>query len=187
MKQILLFDNYDSFTFNLKHYLEALNVEVTVVRNDEPLGDILCYDAIVLSPGPGLPKDAGNLKQLVFLAKKRVPLFGVCLGMQAIAEEYGWELYNQKVVKHGVSEVIKVKDSVLFKDLEKEEIEVGLYHSWAVNPKNDLLQISALSKNGTVMAIENSEDKIFGVQFHPESILTPSGKRILTNFLQMLI
>jgi len=185
LKQILLFDNYDSFTFNLKHYLEALNVEVTVVRNDEEIKNIFHFDGIVLSPGPGLPQDAGRLKELVTLVKARIPVLGVCLGMQAIAEEYGWELFNQENVKHGVSEVIDVQDCVLFRG-GATKIDVGLYHSWAVKPMNDELKVTASSENGTVMAVENIADKMFGVQFHPESILTPKGKDIISNFIDVL-
>ena len=185
MKQILLFDNYDSFTFNLKHYLEALDLEVTVVRNDEEIINLFHFDGIVLSPGPGLPQDAGRLKELISLVRSRIPVLGVCLGMQAIAEEYGWELFNQEVVKHGVSEEIEVRDGVLFKNISSK-INVGLYHSWAVKRMNDELKITATSKKGTVMAVENIPDKMFGVQFHPESILSPKGKEILSNFIDVL-
>jgi len=185
LKQILLFDNYDSFTFNLKHYIEALNVEVTVVRNDEEIKNIFHFDGIVLSPGPGLPQDAGRLKELISQVRSKIPVLGVCLGMQAIAEEYGWKLFNQENVKHGVSEEIEIKEGVLFNNIQKR-INVGLYHSWAVKPMNNTLNITATSKIGTVMAIENIEDRMFGVQFHPESILTPKGKEILSNFIDEL-
>lgn len=185
MKQILLFDNYDSFTFNLKHYLEALNVQVVVVRNDEIILNLFDFDGIVFSPGPGLPKDAGRMIDTLSLVINKIPILGVCLGMQAIAEGYGWELFNQEVVKHGVSETIDVENSLLFENLPSS-IDVGLYHSWGVKPLNDRIQITAFSRSGTVMAIENKQDKVFGVQFHPESILTPDGKKILSNFIKVL-
>lgn len=185
MKQILLFDNYDSFTYNLKHYLEALNVHVVVKRNNEVIENILQFDGIVLSPGPGLPKDAGDLMNVISVVKGKVPVLGVCLGMQAIAEYYNWELYNQEIVKHGISEKIHLKECSLFKNLP-QIIEVGLYHSWAVKSTNDILKVTAFSETGTIMALENSVDKVFGVQFHPESILTPDGRRILANFVLQL-
>ncbi len=185
MKQILLFDNYDSFTFNLKHYLEALDVKVVVVRNDEKINDIFQFDGIVLSPGPGLPKNAGYLMELISQVKTKIPILGVCLGMQAIAETYGWELYNQDAVKHGVSGEIEIKGGNLFKDVPRC-IKVGLYHSWAVKKGEGELEITAFSKNKTVMAIENSRDKVYGVQFHPESILTTEGLHILSNFIDIL-
>ncbi len=184
MKQILLFDNYDSFTYNLKHYLEALDVSVVVVRNDEIVKDLFQYNGIVLSPGPGLPEESGHLMKLISQVKTKIPILGVCLGMQAIAEEYGWELFNQRKVKHGVSEYINTVKSVLFNN-EMNTIKVGLYHSWAVKATNNDLKITATSKDGIVMAVENVKDMVYGVQFHPESILTPQGKQVLANFIKV--
>lgn len=184
MQRILLIDNYDSFTHNLSHYLEGEGVHVDVVLNDQfDRTSLDQYDKIVLSPGPGLPKDAGVLLDVIRLAAGKKPVLGVCLGMQAIAEFLGGHLFNQEVVRHGVAEVIEVYDSILFKGLSSE-IEVGLYHSWAIDADGDY-QVSAKSKNGIIMALENVDQKLYGVQFHPESILTKDGRAILRNFLRI--
>ena len=185
MKQILLLDNYDSFTYNLKHYLNALGVSVDVIRNDELIHDITVYDAIVLSPGPGLPNESGAMMTLISDMKGVIPIFGICLGMQAIAIEYGGELYNQETVKHGVTEEIFLSDSSLFKGLP-DTIDVGLYHSWAVDVSNSSLLVSATSGDGTIMAIEDRNERIYGVQFHPESVLTKHGLKIMENFLELI-
>ena len=185
MKQILLLDNYDSFTFNLEHYLNALGASVDVVRNDEFVGDIDSYDAVVFSPGPGLPIEAGGMMSLLKEIHGKIPVLGICLGMQAIVIHYGGTLYNQKIVKHGLQESVILKHSVLFKDLP-DVINVGLYHSWAVDLLRIVLKISALSSDGTIMAIEDSDKKIYGVQFHPESVLTVDGMKIMENFLDLI-
>lgn len=185
MKQILLIDNYDSFTYNLKHYLEALNVDVTVVRNDEFLGNYFQYDAIVLSPGPGLPEDAGIMMQLLKEVEGKVPVFGICLGMQAIAIHCGGALYNQENVKHGVQENIELQNSDMYSGLG-ETMEVGLYHSWAVIKNEGDFKINAFSESKAVMGLENVAKKMYGVQFHPESILTPNGMTIVKNFLKRI-
>lgn len=184
MKQVLLLDNYDSFTYNLKHYISNLGYHVVTVRNDECDIDVSRFSHIVLSPGPGLPKDAGAMMKLLKLVDSKVPVFGVCLGMQAIAEYLGGQLYNQSIVKHGVSEEIDViRDSILFKNL-RSELEVGLYHSWAVDDAGEY-KVIARSKYNVIMAIENTERKFYGVQFHPESIMTKEGEMILENFLKL--
>ncbi|MBL1280233.1 MAG: aminodeoxychorismate/anthranilate synthase component II [Fluviicola sp.] len=185
MKQILLIDNYDSFTHNLKHYLEALNAHVEVVRNDEFIGDYFSYDAIVLSPGPGLPENAGTMMQLLKEVEGRIPIFGICLGMQAIALHCGGKLYNQPIVKHGVQEKIDLHASELFKNLPKK-IDVGLYHSWAVKEDAGNFKITAHSESLSVMAIESVAKKMYGVQFHPESVLSPDGMEIVKNFLELI-
>ena len=184
MKPVLLLDNYDSFTYNLEHLLIGLGVEVTTVRNDDTIRDLADYSHIVLSPGPGLPRHAGDMMSIIQLAQNlQIPILGVCLGMQAIAEYLGGCLYNQSSVKHGVSELIALEKVPLFNGLESE-IEVGLYHSWAIHEEGDF-EIIARSKSGVAMALQNSQAKMAGVQFHPESIMTPSGKKILANFLRM--
>ena len=186
MKQVLLIDNYDSFTFNLKHYLDSLNVEVHVFRNDEFNFEPKHYDAVVLSPGPGLPVDAGRLKEITEHFLGEVPVFGVCLGMQAIAEIIGGTLYNQNKVKHGIQEEIMLKDSVLFKSLPRK-IKVGLYHSWSVEIENKIdINITSVSKTGVIMSLENVDRKIYAVQFHPESVLTPCGMEIVKNFIKII-
>jgi anthranilate synthase/aminodeoxychorismate synthase-like glutamine amidotransferase len=183
--KILLIDNFDSFTFNLVHYLEAIDCEVTVVRNNEiNFDDCEKFDKIVLSPGPALPKDSGDLMRFISLFYDKKPILGVCLGMQALAEFFGEELYNLKKVKHGMQEIVELEiSSKLFFDLP-EKINVGLYHSWAVKLKSDdNFHEIARSENQVLMAIEHKTLPIFGVQFHPESILTEFGKEILFNFV----
>jgi len=155
---------------------------VDVVRNNVEIADLSMYDQIVLSPGPGLPEDAGCLMSTIAKADGKIPVLGVCLGMQAIAVHLGGELYNQQVVKHGVQEEVTCMNSTLFKDLP-EKIEVGLYHSWAVKPC-DCYQITATSSSEIIMGIENAERQLYGVQFHPESVMTPKGMEILKNFMR---
>lgn len=182
--KILLLDNYDSFTFNLAHYLESMCEKVDVLRNDEvSLERIIDYDKIVLSPGPGLPADAGMMPQLIKRYAGEIPMLGVCLGMQGIAEYFGGRLYNQPVVRHGVSIIIATaEESHLFRDLPRQ-FEVGLYHSWAVTDLPNSIRISATSQEEVIMAIESVDQRVYGVQFHPESILTQFGKEILRNFI----
>lgn len=185
MKRILLVDNYDSFTYNLVHYLEALDCEVTVCYNDSiPTQVLELFDAVVLSPGPGLPEESGDLLLFIDRFLGQLPMLGVCLGMQALALQLGGEIYNQKMVKHGLQESISVEKSTLFSTRE-ESFEVGLYHSWAVR-EDDNYEVTAKSLSGVIMAIENREKRCYGVQFHPESIMTPRGKEVLQNFLKMV-
>ena len=166
--------------------MESLGCNVDVVRaNDFRIDTIELYDAFVLSPGPGLPEESVGMVSLIENAIGRKPLLGVCLGMQALGLFLGGELYNQVSVKHGVQETIKVESGVLFKGMASE-IQVGLYHSWALKEGQGQFIISAKSSHGTVMAIENEKMKVYGVQFHPESILTPNGKVILNNFLEVI-
>ena len=182
--RVLLIDFYDSFTFNLAHYFEALEVELLTKRYDALVAqDFLNLDAIVLSPGPGLPNEKQGLAQLLLENVGKIPILGVCLGMQALVAHLGGSLENQQKVKHGVSETIQIQQNrLLFKNLPSQ-IEVGLYHSWKVKcPEN---WIAATSLTGVPMAIELPDLKVFGVQFHPESIMTPQGKIILKNFLDI--
>lgn len=183
MKRILLVDNFDSFTYNLVHYLESLECQVDVRFNNEiPDGILDNYDAVVLSPGPGLPEESGDLKAFVGDYIGKIPILGVCLGMQALALELGGELFNQDTVKHGVQEVISVKKSVLFSE-SNDDFKVGLYHSWGVSNDGNYT-VTAISKERVAMALENEALKCFGVQFHPESIMTPDGMEVLQNFLK---
>jgi len=184
--KVLLVDFYDSFTYNLSHYLDALGVEVIVLKNDKiNLEELPHFDKLIFSPGPGLPSEKLNFHALLDRFIERKKMLGVCLGMQGIAEYFGADLYNMDQVKHGVSEMIKVDvNSVLFKKCQNT-FNVGLYHSWAVkNLELTGLKVTAMSMDKTIMAIENSEKGIYGVQFHPESILTENGKQILLNFLK---
>ena len=182
---MLIVDFYDSFTYNLAHYFEKLDCEVSVIRNDElDLSSLLQFDKLVLSPGPGLPKEKKNLFELLEQISGKIPILGICLGMQAIGEFIGGGIQNQSLVKHGISESIIVSDhSHLFHHLPTQ-FQVGLYHSWEVIniPKEN---ITSLSQNNVVMSIEFPEKKLFGVQFHPESILTENGLVLLRNFLNL--
>ena len=187
MKKILVIDNYDSFTYNLVHYLEALNSHVTVVRNDEfDLEEVKAYDKILLSPGPGIPDEAGLLKLVIQTYAPTKSILGVCLGLQAIGEVFGGTLRNMEKVYHGVATQaqILVSDESLFAGLPSE-IEVGRYHSWIVDAENfpETLEITAVDSHGAIMALRHKTYDVKGVQFHPESVLTPSGKTILENWL----
>ena len=183
--KVLLIDFYDSFTFNIFHYLEGLGVDVTVVEDKSIiLDEIEQYDCIVLSPGPGIPSDTKSLFVVLERYSKSKKILGVCLGMQGISEYFGAKLYNQNSVKHGVSEKMNIlQPNRLFSNF-KNEISVGLYHSWAVNLKEsgELLPV-AFSENNILMAFEHKTLPVFGVQFHPESILTENGKEVFKNFL----
>ena len=187
--KILVFDNYDSFTYNLVQMIEQISGEkVDVFRNDQiTLEEIEKYDKIVLSPGPGIPSEAGILLELI---KKYAPtksILGVCLGQQAIAEAFGGTLINLTEIYHGVATTAKTikKDAPLLKDLP-ENLEVGRYHSWAVNPDDfpEDLEITSVDENGMIMSLQHKNYDVQAVQYHPESILTPHGKKIIQNFLQ---
>lgn len=184
---VLVVDNYDSFTYNLVHYLEDLDAEVTVFRNDEfELSEVENFQKILLSPGPGIPDEAGLLKNVIEKYASKKSILGVCLGQQAIAEVFGGSLKNLEKVYHGVAVNTKiiVDNEVLFSDLPTE-IEVGRYHSWVVNPTDfpDVLEVTSVDENGEIMSIRHKFFDVKGVQFHPESILTPHGKQILRNWV----
>ena len=187
MKKVLVIDNYDSFTYNLVHYLEDLNCNVTVKRNDKLTIDFVeQFDKIVLSPGPGIPEEAGLLKEIIKTYAPTKSIFGVCLGQQAIAEVFGGQLINLNDVYHGVSTkvTITVDDESLFNGLEKT-IEVGRYHSWVVDPNlPESLEATSVDENGQIMSLRHKVYDVKGVQYHPESVLTPYGKKILENWLK---
>lgn len=182
---MLIVDFYDSFTYNLAHYFEKLDCEVNVIRNDElDLSSIKIFDKLVLSPGPGLPKEKKNLFELLEQFSGKIPILGICLGMQAIGEFMGGSIQNQSIVKHGIAETIKISNTnCLFQSFPKS-INVGLYHSWEV-VNIPLENISSTSENNVIMSIEFPEQKLFGVQFHPESILTENGQALFRNFLKL--
>jgi len=190
MEKILILDNYDSFTYNLVHYVEAnSNYEVDVFRNDKiTLEEVDEYQTIILSPGPGLPKDAGILKAIIEEYASSKKILGVCLGMQAIGEVFGGTLVNLDQVFHGVATPIQVleKEDALFNYLP-ETFNVGRYHSWVIAEDNfpKELQITSVEENGQVMSLKHKEYSVYGVQFHPESILTEHGKEMITNFLNV--
>jgi anthranilate synthase component II len=187
--RILVFDNYDSFTYNLVHLVEKiLPVKVDVFRNDEiPLEKINEYDKIILSPGPGIPSEAGLLLSLIKEYASSKSILGVCLGHQAIGEAFGGQLINLSTVYHGVATTCHIINgsSELFTGLPKE-IEIGRYHSWIV-AKDKLpaeLKITAEDDNGYIMAMQHTKYDVQGVQFHPESVLTPQGEAIMKNWLK---
>jgi anthranilate synthase component 2 len=186
-KKILVIDNYDSFTYNLVHYLEDLDCEVTVYRNDEfDIDEIAIFDKILLSPGPGIPDEAGLLKAVIQKYAPTKSIFGVCLGQQAIGEVFGGTLSNLDKVYHGVSSMVKtsVNDELLFEGLGTE-FEVGRYHSWVVDSNlPDVLEATSFDENGQVMSLRHKTYDVRGVQFHPESVLTPNGKKILENWVK---
>jgi len=188
MERILVFDNYDSFTYNLVHLVEkvAPQVKVDVVRNNQlKLEDAAQYDRIILSPGPGIPEEAGDLLALIRMYKGKKPILGVCLGQQAIAVAEGGKLINLQRVYHGVATVMNVDlDSVLFRNVQNG-FSAGRYHSWVVDEKTlpANYRITARDGNNQVMAIEDRAQKIYAVQFHPESIMTECGEQIMLNFL----
>lgn len=183
---VLVIDNYDSFVYNLVHYLEELDCKVTVRRNDElDLEEVENYDKILLSPGPGIPDEAGLLKKIISTYASKKSILGVCLGQQAIGEVFGGKLINLEEVYHGVSSKIKlcVTDEPLFQKLESE-LEVGRYHSWVVDKAlPDSLEATSYDENGQVMSLRHRFYDVRGVQFHPESVLTPEGKKIIANWI----
>jgi anthranilate synthase component 2 len=187
MKPILLLDNYDSFTYNLLHYIEALGAPVVVYRNDEiTIEDVAAFDHIILSPGPGLPDEAGIIKEVIARYASEKPILGICLGMQAIGEVFGAKLQNLNTVHHGVATVIEVTDpsDVLYQNLP-QQLTVGRYHSWIIDPATlpETLVVTAQTPEGQTMSLRHTSLPVCGVQYHPESILTPFGKTILQHWL----
>jgi len=185
--RILVFDNYDSFTYNLVHAVKKLGfTDVEVFRNDQiPLEDIARFDKIILSPGPGVPSESGILLDVIRKYAPTKSILGVCLGEQAIAEAFGGTLINLTEVYHGVSSMVNVlEEDVLFNGLPTQ-LEVGRYHSWAVEKSTlpECLTITAVDQEGMIMALAHKTYDVRGVQFHPESVLTPDGEKMLKNWL----
>ncbi|MFL9484537.1 anthranilate synthase component II [Chitinophagaceae bacterium LWZ2-11] len=186
---ILVFDNYDSFTYNLVHLVEKItNIKVDVFRNDEiPLENVKAYDKIILSPGPGIPEEAGLLLPLIKEYAASKSILGVCLGHQAIGQAFGGTLVNLSTVYHGIATNCKLTTDKarLFKGMPKE-FEVGRYHSWVIDDKAfpAELEITAKDEAGYIMALQHKKYDVQGVQFHPESVLTPVGETIMRNWLQ---
>ena len=184
--KITIIDNYDSFTYNLSLMIEEAGAEVTVVRNDQfEMSQLADADKIVLSPGPGIPSEAGLLTEVIKTYAASKPILGVCLGHQAIGEVFGSQLLNLSSVFHGVQTPVDiVADDYLFNGLPKQ-LTVGRYHSWVIDNEHfspDLI-ITAKSKEGHIMAVRHKEFDVHGIQFHPESVLTPGGRRIIENFV----
>ena len=186
--KIVIIDNYDSFTYNLSHLVKELGAEVTVLRNDKfSIGDLAVYDKIILSPGPGIPEEAGLLLDVIRTYKDSKPMLGVCLGHQAIGEVFGARLTNLKEVYHGVqTEGTQLGNDPIFNGCSKR-IVMGRYHSWVVDKEGfpDCLEITAESDEGHIMALRHRSFDIHGIQFHPESVLTPEGRTIVGNWLKL--
>ena len=187
MKTVII-DNYDSFTYNLRHLILELGAEVEVLRNDKfELGYINSFDKIILSPGPGIPSEAGLLLDVIKMYAEKKPILGVCLGEQAIGEAFGSALTILTEVFHGVQTPIDlVSEDYIFVGLPRE-IPVGRYHSWVVSKDGfpDCLEITAESDDGEIMGLRHKDFDIRGIQFHPESVLTPEGKTIMRNWLNL--
>ena len=190
--KIVIIDNYDSFTYNLAHLIKELGAEVVVYRNDQPEvqalidnADNIEFDKIVLSPGPGIPSEAGLLLDVIRTFAGKKPILGVCLGHQAIAEVFGAKLINLSDVFHGVATVgTQLGNDIVFSGLPMS-IVMGRYHSWVVSRDNfpECLEITAESEGGQIMALRHKEYDIHGIQFHPESVLTPDGRKMINNWL----
>jgi anthranilate synthase component 2 len=186
--KILVLDNYDSFTYNLVHIIRALGYPVDIHRNDkialEEVGD---YDKILLSPGPGIPDEAGIMKDVIRTYGPTKSILGVCLGLQGIGEVYGAELFNIPKVLHGVTSMSEVKDpdEYLFNGVSPR-FQATHYHSWAVRPEtvNGDLVITAVNEDGLVMGLRHRKHDVHGVQFHPESVMTPEGPKMIENWLK---
>lgn len=186
MKTVII-DNYDSFTYNLSHLLKEQGATVTVLRNDKfCLPDLERYDKILLSPGPGIPSEAGLLLDVIRTYTGRKPILGICLGHQAIAEAFGARLKNLGSVVHGVATQAHITLPDYLFDTLPDTIEVGRYHSWVVEKESlpSTLEITSQSEDGQIMSLRHKAYDIRGIQFHPESILTPEGKTIINNWLK---
>ncbi len=182
---VLVVDSYDSFTYNLVHCLEGLGASCTVFKNDKlSVEDVNSYDKIILSPGPGLPEEAGLLIPIIKKYAAIKPIMGICLGCQAIGQVFGSELYNMGNVVHGkMKNTTIIAEDVIFRGLNSE-FQSGRYHSWALRNVTDPLLVTAVDDNGVVMAIKHLKYNIRGIQFHPESIMTPEGSKMLKNWLE---
>lgn len=184
--KIVIIDNYDSFTYNLSHLIKEIGADVTVIRNDQfALSQLMPFDKIVLSPGPGIPSEAGLLLDVIKTYAGKKPILGVCLGHQAIGEVFGGQLENLSDVFHGVAtEGTQFSNDYIFEGLTKR-ITMGRYHSWVVSRENfpSCLEVTAVSDEGQIMALKHKNFDIHGIQFHPESVLTPEGKTMVKNFI----
>jgi len=185
--KIVMIDNYDSFTYNLVHLVKELGEEITVYRNDQfELPELESFDKIMLSPGPGIPSEAGLLLDVIKTYAGKKPILGICLGEQAIGEVFGGKLVNLSEVFHGVQTPAHItSDDYIFEGVEKDTM-VGRYHSWVVDAASlpSCLEATAVSDEGQIMALKHKEYDIRGIQFHPESVLTPEGKTMISNWLK---
>ena len=189
MKKIILIDNYDSFTFNLYHYLSSLKVHVDVIRNDKITSKEILkrrYNKIVISPGPGNPDQSGNCLKIVKFLYKRIPILGVCLGHQIIGQVFGSKIIQARKLMHGKTSKITTKKNGILKNLPKT-FEATRYHSLIIDKKSlsSDLEITAETKDGLIMGVQHKKYDVHGVQFHPESIKTKLGMKILKNFIRI--
>lgn len=187
--RVLVVDFYDSFVFNLVHYFEGHGCQVEVRSDHEiptdALNFLLDFNGIILSPGPGLPQETHAMQAIISFCKGHIPVFGVCLGMQGLGLDMGGTLYNLEAIRHGITGSLTcVRHDLLLQNLPNQ-LQVGLYHSWAVKDLDPSV-ISAMDEEGVIMAVENHETKQYGVQFHPESIMTPNGMEIVGNVISKL-
>ena len=186
MKTVII-DNYDSFTYNLAHLVKELGTEVSVVRNDQfRLSELKPFDKIILSPGPGIPTEAGLLMDVIDAYASVKPILGVCLGHQAIGEYFGGKLTNLSQVFHGIVSTISITaPDYIYKELPAQ-VQVGRYHSWVVDNEGlpDCLEVTSVSEEGQIMSLRHKQYDVRGIQYHPESVLTPEGRKIIANWLK---
>lgn len=186
MKTVII-DNYDSFTYNLAHLVKELGAEVSVVRNDQfRLSELKPFDKIILSPGPGIPTEAGLLMDVIDAYASVKPILGVCLGHQAIGEYFGGKLTNLSHVFHGIASTISITaPDYIYKELPAQ-VQVGRYHSWVVDNEGlpDCLEVTSVSEEGQIMSLRHKQYDVRGIQYHPESVLTPEGRKIIANWLK---
>lgn len=186
MKTVII-DNYDSFTYNLAHLVKELGAEVSVVRNDQfRLSELKPFDKIILSPGPGIPTEAGLLIDVIDAYASVKPILGVCLGHQAIGEYFGGKLTNLSQVFHGIASTISITaPDYIYKELPAQ-VQVGRYHSWVVDNEGlpDCLEVTSVSEEGQIMSLRHKQYDVRGIQYHPESVLTPEGRNIIANWLK---
>lgn len=186
MKTVII-DNYDSFTYNLAHLVKELGAEVSVVRNDQfRLSELKPFDKIILSPGPGIPTEAGLLIDVIDAYAPVKPILGVCLGHQAIGEYFGGKLTNLSQVFHGIASTISITaPDYIYKELPAQ-VQVGRYHSWVVDNEGlpDCLEVTSVSEEGQIMSLRHKQYDVRGIQYHPESVLTPEGRKIIANWLK---
>ena len=188
MKRILLLDNYDSFTYNVYQLLSELGAAVEVVRNDKiSVDEAKNFDAVIISPGPGVPKDAGITEQLIDALKDSLPIFGICLGHQAIGEVFGGKVVRAREIVHGKTSRLKHNGKGIYNGLA-QGVEVGRYHSLIIERETlpDCLEVTSELDDGTIMGVRHKVFDVEGIQFHPESILTPQGRLMMSNFLGRL-